>query len=489
MSVIRLSFGVVLSVVLMACSPAPESTESSASTAHPSSSAVALVDGTGVTANLTDLGDGRFRVDYLFAEPQTALIFSRSSGDYRTGSWTALDDGAALERIAGFDALLFDTPRQSAAFTVEVRFVRPEGDYAPYSAFSDGGIVLFTGQFELLPETDRDSIAALEGQLGRWVGEQPVLGVRVQSSRPMIHNGVRRESEATEVSRGSGAFIYIGDAEIFEGRSFAGVVDEGLPAWIRDSFDDDLAAVFAAYETRWGFALSERASVLFAFEGYDHPGFSNKGGASGSSLMLQSSGEGLREESDRVGRYLRWFFAHEAAHLFQTSSGVGLANSTDAWIHEGAATMMANDVLAHMASDPQAERISVYAAAYSACRDFLADGSLQDAANRNQFQAHYDCGAVIALMTDAALPDADIYEFWNALLAMVQEQDAYLAADFYAYVMDQMGADPLVIAALNELVSQDLPDPAASLLNAMELAGLSPEINEAGELIGMDPPR
>ena len=447
-----------------------------------------LVEGSGVTANVTDLGGGLFQVDYVFAEPQTALIFSRSTADYRIGAWTPLEPGAHVERIEGFDSLLFEAPVERASFQVEARYLRPDGDYSPFVAFSDGGIVVFTGQFELLPEQDRDSIAALEGQIGRWVGEQPVLGVRVRSARPIIADGRSALHETVELGRGVGSFVYIGDADLAEGESFVGVIDPGLPDWVRSSFDADMAAVFARYEALWGFGLEDRASLLFAFGGYDVPGFSNKGGVIGSAVLLDSSGGSFREESPQLQRYLQWFFAHETGHLFQNAGGVSTGSTADSWIHEGAANTMANAALAELTADPQADLVRVYRLAMRDCANALEDGNLESAAERGRFQAYYDCGSLIALMTTAALPDRTLYQFWTAMQDAALDQGRDLSAGFYLEMMSQSGADPDAIAAIAMLVTDALVDPAAAINSALALAGLHPVYDDEGQLTDMDFP-
>lgn len=454
----------------------------------PSAAADTLLEGSAITATVTDLGDGIFQLDYVFAEPQAALIFSRSAADHRIGAWVPLDAGTHLERIGGVDSILFDAPADHAGFRLEARSARPDGDYSPFVAFSDGGIVVYTGQFELLPEQGRDSIAALGGQIDRWDGEQPVLGVRVRSTRPIIADGRSGLHETVELGQGVGSFVYIGEGELAEGDSFVGIIDPALPAWIRDSFDTDLAAIFARYEALWGFELEERASLLFAFGGYDVPGFSNKGGVIGSSVMLNSSGEALREETPQVRRFLHWFFAHEAAHLFQNAAGVELADTVDSWIHEGAANAMANAALAELTDDPHADLIRVYQTAITDCTAALEDGNLASAAERGRFQAYYDCGSLIALMTAAAVPDRSLYAFWTGMQARALEQARDLDAAFYFETMEAYGAAPEVIAAIDALVSYRLSDPVNALGNALERAGLSPAFDETGALTDMDFP-
>ena len=483
----NLIYGVVVwsLCVVTGCS-ASEPTGATASAA--ASDPAPLIDGTGVTATVSALDTGAFEVSYVFAEPQTALFFSRSGGDYRTGHWSALDDGVTLERIGGFDALLFDTPRTHARFAVQPWFGQITGDYSPYVQFSDGGVAVFTGQFEVLPVADRDAVAALDGNIGYWSGDQPVLGVRILSDDRLVMNGEVLDGAAEDVSRGDGAFVYIGDGEIETGESFVGVLDRGLPGWIRTRFDSDLQAIFAALEAGWGFELPQRATVYFAFEGFDRPGFSNKGGAARSLLMLQSSGEALRNPSPRVLAYLQWFFAHEGTHLFQNEAGLHVVNSEHSWISEGGANTMANAVVGTLEGMPEGTRLSEYQRAHAGCVQSLSGGPLSSAIQRGDFQANYHCGDLISLMSWAATPNADIYMISEAVALRAQDQGG-VDTDMYLAALAELGADPGLLSQLRSLTTESLANPAAALNAAMVEAGLNPQFDDSGALQSLDFPQ
>ncbi|MEE2566885.1 hypothetical protein [Hyphobacterium marinum] len=447
-----------------------------------------MLDGTGVTAVVTALDDGRFEVAYRFAEPQTGYFFSRSGGDYRTAHWASLDDGVTLERVGGFDTLLFDGPRTEARFVVEPWFGQITGDYSPYVQFSDGAVALFTGQFEILPVADRDAVLALDGDIRAWSGEQPVLGVRIVSPDRMVMNGEVLTGHADDISQGDGAFVYIGDGEIETGESFVGVLDGALPAWIRERFDSDLATIFGALETGWGFELPQRASVFFAFEGYDNPGFSNKGGATRSLLMLQSSGQALREPSPQVLAYLQWFFAHEGVHLFQNAAGLYASTSDHAWITEGGANTMANAVLATLDGLPEGRRLAEYRRSYAGCLRSLAAGPLTEAVRRGDHEASYLCGDLIGLMSWAATPDADIYIIGEAVGGRTTDQPGTTGEMYFATLIE-LGADPAVVDQLRALVGSRLADPESALRAAMVASGLNPVFDEAGQLSELEFPQ
>jgi len=447
-----------------------------------------LLEGTGATAIVSTDGDNGFVVEFAFDQPQALMFFSRSGGDWRTGHWVALDEGVALERIGGFDAMVFDTPRTGARFRVTPWFGQIRGDYSPFVQFSDGAIALFTGQFELLAIADRDGLERLNGSLATWSGEQSMLGVQVRSDDRIVMNGAVFEGSASDISRGDGAFIYIGDGLIETGESYIGVLDRGLPDWIVHRFDADMSAIFAELEMGWESQLTDRATLFFAFEGFDNPGFSNKGGVSRNVLMLQSSGEALREPSPQILAYLQWFFAHESAHLFQNTVGLSGFNAEHAWVVEGMANTMANTIVSSLDGMPEGARINAYRVAYSGCVDSLADGRLADAPQRGFYQAHYHCGDLIGLMAWNAAEGMDIYDIGRGIAERLQWAER-ADGTVYFETLDQLGVDGALIGYFRDLVEAQPADPAMVLQTAMREAGLNPQFDSNGQLVNLDFPQ
>lgn len=442
-----------------------------------------LIAHTGVTATVTGREDGRFDIDYVFAEPHQAMVFSRSGGDHRIGAWVPQSDGVRLERLNGLDVLVFDTPRDRVSLVAAPRFVSPEGDYSPFVDFSDGGLALFTGQFELLPVADADAAAALDGRLERWQGEQPRLGVRVRSDRRIVFDGEVREGEIVHTTTGGGAFVYLGDGEIVEGRSYVGVIDRGLPDWVLASVESDMEAIFETYETRWDRPLEDKAVLYFAFGGYDQPGFSNKGGVAGSVIMLDSSGDAMREASPGLRNYLNWFFAHEVAHQFQNASPARLGDTADSWIHEGGASAMANRIVAEMDGGPT-YLDAAYAQAWAGCLPVLETGPLRGAGARGAFGAYYDCGSLVSLIAAAGAPGGDLYAIWHAMQSAAVEMDEPVSSALFFAAMRGLDAPAELTDLLRRIVVDGVADPAMALQHAMDMAGLSAEFDAQGQLTG-----
>jgi hypothetical protein len=448
----------------------------------------AQIEGADVTVVVTDLGTGAWQIDYTYTVPQSALIFGRSNGDYRSATWTPLAGAPDIQRIGGFDALIFDTPVTEFSFEIIPHTRGIPQDYTPFLAFSDGGTAMYTGQFELLAVADRAEIESLEGNLRNWTGEQPALGVRVKSERPMLLQGEQANGSVEHVSVGSGTYVYIGETELHEGRSYIGVIDEALPQHIRDNLDNDLEALFAFYEKRWGFALPTRGSIYFAFEGYDRPGFSNKGSVIGTDLMvLQASGEGLRDPDPANRARNLWFFAHEGAHMFQSKVMGQFAVGPDAWIHEGGANTMANSALANLPSVTASFIMEEYQNAFESCIQDLERGSLLTAHLDGRFYAHYHCGQLFNAAADAALTDHDLYAFWSAF-ANKLDPDRPEPAEAFFETLDELGADPRISDSIRALAYEDSIDPRKDLSRLLSLSGLEPTFDENGALVSLKVP-
>ncbi len=437
-----------------------------------------------VLATISALSDGRWRVIYIFDRPHSALFFPRSSGNYRESTWKPVTRGVSLKRLDGFDAVLMKKPMTAIEFLFTPYTQTVPKDYTPFIPFSDGGLALYTGQFELLPETDRKSIAALQGDIDRWKGEQPMFAVRVLSDKSMVHDGEVRRREAVQVSRGDGTYIYVGEASLVQGADMTGVIDPGLPGWLKQRVEPELASIFNANRALWGEGLGQKATLLFAFRGFEGEGMSNKGGAVNSLLALESSGEDLRFFHEDILIYFRWFFAHEVVHLFQNRNSVTIAARSDGWMTEGAANAMAISVLSEIGVTDDDFVLEKYGKAIDDCSEYLGDGPLIGAAQRGQFDAFYTCGDLIAQMTDAALADDDLFSFWNALLARggEAEQQQYTSTDYFDVLREQ-GAKASVIELLRSLVYEQQTDARKTLLSAMKTTGLAPRFDDNGELM------
>jgi len=79
------------------------------------------------------------------------------------------------------------------------------------------------------------------------------LPIKVITNNTLIVNGqYESDGEVKLTIQGGAPYVYTGPGRISIGSSFIGVVDSGLPSWILENFDDDLAQLFDFYEGAFG---------------------------------------------------------------------------------------------------------------------------------------------------------------------------------------------------------------------------------------------
>ena len=425
-----------------------------------------------IRVTATERNDGLWRIDYEFAVPQDSVLFSRSNGDYRVNTWTPLDGAAPVERIGGFDAMVFDAPTQAASYLIEPYKEAVPKEYDPYLSFSDGGVAIFTGQFELLPAESREAIEALGGDLGNWQGEQGEMKITIRSGASMLMNGEKYQGEMSYQSRGGGTYVYVGDGTIQEGDSYVGVIDEMLPEHMRLTLDQDLATIYDVYETRWGFTLPERATLYYAFGGYEDPGYSNSGSVLGTLMVIRSKGDNLRDPHPEIRFRNLWFFSHETAHMFQSVSFGQLMSGPHSWIHEGSADAMAYGVLYGLDADASNLVHEGYQKAFDDCHTFLEQGSMATAHFDGRFRAHYVCGQIFTAAMDAALQAHNVYDLWNAAAGRSEAHIGQPDEAFFGAFID-LGGEEQIVNQIRVLLTEELENPELQLTALVESSGLA----------------
>ena len=447
---------------------------------------VKLIEGSQVTAEIHPLEDGQWRVDYVFETPQTVLAFPRSTGDYRRRTWRAEAGTPDIERIEGADAIVFDKPSLTASFEVTPYARRLPRDYTPFLKFSNGEGAIFLQQFEVDAFERREDL--VEASSDRDVeGLALRFGARVISEKSLLMNGVEHQGQVEYIAEvGDQEYIYIGNLPLEQGESYIGVIDPELPAHIRESFDDDLARIFAALEERWGFALAKKSTVYFAFGGTRFEGLSTSGSvAGGDTLVLRASGKELLEPDETVRRRILWFFAHEAAHLFEGGRGMAVGSNSQAWWHEGSADAMAHDLLSHLGVDSEAYLLKAYRQRIDECGVELERQPLIGAWG----QVPYICGDLVAIIADSALVDHNLYDIWNTFidLAPADLKNADID-DFFLTTLSDMGGSTDTVEALRSLIQDRQENGRIAILKAFEAAGLEYELDSYGALTSLQLP-
>jgi len=276
----------------------------------------------GITVAVTRVASGDWTIDYVFPTPARIWFFPRSNGDlegkpWRPQSWTVETPGVRLERIGRYDALTSATPLRRVRLRMRP-FAHPlMADYTPALAFSDGGLAFYSDHFLIVPMASLDAVRALPPDLERaQIVQPPVTLMLNDRGRRLLLRGRALRGKARFALGDTDTYLYSGDARVIETATFAGVIDAGLPGWVRTELDQFTPQIMALYNQRLGTPTGGRPMALIAWQGADKPGWSLGGSVLDRMVVMQISGQRVLARTPDVLAQMRWFIGHESAHFW-----------------------------------------------------------------------------------------------------------------------------------------------------------------------------
>lgn len=295
---------------------------------------------------LTHVAADKWRADYVFSEPVTAIDLGPQVGQYRRQAWLPLTAGVTLSSGDDREAL-----RSAAALTrlsVEISAFDAfaEGQYAPINRFSDGGWDFYLG----------------------FLYGTPRQGDRERSMDVTLHvQGLANETVAPpgKADAELSGYAYFGPGKPVRAGDLDLILDPQVPAWLIATLQDTSAKVSAFYERVFQRKLNYVPRVSVAMIGFDGPpgSFSIKGGALGGGIVFRLQGRALADDHPKKRLYVQALVAHEIAHLWQNSLARGGIGEDAPWIHEGGAealmlaAMRDTGIYSEPAADQYAQRL------------------------------------------------------------------------------------------------------------------------------------
>lgn len=424
-----------------------------------------------LTLVMTHSADRQLTAGYRLRAAATALHFPQELGGYRAEVWKPTDsafrwvkegDGERVERADG-------RPFQNVTFTIPIDYRALPKSYAPFSPFSQGGALVYSGQFHACaasPCVQPDALSISIEAPGETVGV----------------DGRRTPDRDQFVSRDDGTSIFIGTLEPVNADGFVAIIDPGLPVAARQHLDRSLPRAIQDLAAIYG-ALSFKPELYVSID--DEPEkngqISTQGGTLPRQIFMHFDGVNAKE---RVGAgnplWLDWFFAHEAAHLFQQDkSGKLVGDDRFAWMHEGAADAMAALAMVRRGSVERAYVLNRKREAEAACAAGLRTTPLSRASAEGKFDLHYQCGLIMWLALDQDLRRAGrdgLADLNRALFAALRSGQAWNESQFFRLV-GELGVSSPLTTAVKTLADGNSRDAIEALSVAGKLAerSLEPE--------------
>ncbi|MBO9713815.1 hypothetical protein [Sphingomonas sp.] len=444
----------------------------------PSAAEARAKDSTGVEVTVSRSGAG-WVIDYRFAHAAPVWFFPRSANaldkaPWRPRSWTVETPGVTLEHVGHYDMLAGNgAPLRHVRIRMKPYAEPLIGDYTPALAFSDGNLALYSEQFFPMPAASREAVVALPGDLnGVELETTPATLRLVDSGRRLLFKGRATEGRLSVPLGDAGDYVYSGDAALTENAAFAGVIDAGLPAWVRGQLDDFTPRLFALYRERLGAPATGRPIGLVAWQGAEKPGWSLGGSVLPGTIVMQLSGKRVLASDPQVLAQLQWFLGHESSH-FWLGQTVRYSRRAESWITEGGADLLAIRAIETLA--PGYDAHEKLQQELDECLQRVGPGEALGASDdRNQFRAYYACGALMMLAAESVSKrkGGDLFGFVRALIG-AKHADGSINADDWFTAFAAAGANPAIAVRLRDYVDKGDADPRGMWTAIFDSAGIA----------------
>ncbi|WP_404409877.1 hypothetical protein LG272_04950 [Pseudidiomarina marina] len=372
-----------------------------------------------ITLSKSEIG---WTVTYQLNEPVSQLEFVRSPNNSRATRWQPLTDNIEIAWQNGSEVIRSQNgePFTEAAFTLDASYTTLPKDYAPFSPFSDGGMLVHTARFFACAES-----------CGAAHHEWP-MAVNLTTNDYMLVDGQLRLGFHEWLDRDSGRAIYIGSQPPETFSALVAIIDPALPSSLRQNMITELPMIMSYYTKELG-ALSQTPTLFASYSDFDGGYYGHQGGVLPNQVFMHWYGEQALDNVDEQNTL--WFFAHEIAHLFQ-GAGLKYSSSDEAWIHEGAAELMSylytdaklaksNQLVQDAVRKAQTECV----ASWPASEPFVIVG-------RINFKAHYSCGLVANAELHAQLQAngirSGIFALWETYSELVADGAAADSETYFA---------------------------------------------------------
>jgi len=358
---------------------------------------------------------GEWFVQYTSHVPINSIEFPFSPDDSRQHRWQLLDEQFTFLQSGTSDAVI---RKDNSSFT-QVKFkltptyIHLPKAYAPFSPFSDGGLLIHTARFFGCSE------------LCSVFDNQWYLSLSIDTTENIYHDGKLYKNNVAWWDKNDGSKVYIGPQQIKHEPSYTSVIDRGLPKNISNALSQTLPKMMDMLAERYG-QLSEKPMLFASFGQTQAAHFGRQGGVLPNQVFMHWYGKlpekGLHQEYE-----LLWFFAHEAAHLYQGNIGGGLDEHL-AWIHEGHAEYIAMELLLEFLPDAHLYTEQLLQRAQQTCDQYHQDKNSGRLVAQADYRLFYQCGLlaydlIAQANTKQGSDNSSIDALWLALVKASAHQE------------------------------------------------------------------
>ncbi len=320
-------------------------------------------------------------VSYQSSKPIQAVMFANSPDSSRLQRWHLLSTEFSFNYINDREVI---SRKDGAAFTfiklkLTPNYLHLAKNYAPFAPFSDGGMLVHSGRFFACANI-------CSGRENIWA-----MAVKAPLRDNIVVDGKVYLSETSWWDKNEGQKFYIGKQVVEANRDYNAIVDPMLIGHIGKQLQETFPRMMTFLAKSYG-ALQHKPMLFASASTTEDGSFGHQGGTLSKQIFMHWYGD-VKHQKRNAFETL-WFFAHEAAHMYQSIPGKAITPA-DNWLHEGHAEMMAKKII--IALLPQYRDLveSRVSKAIANCEAVTKGSSLSEQVNTGNYQSLYDCGLYI----------------------------------------------------------------------------------------------
>ena len=411
-------------------------------------------------------------VTYKLPYPVKELIFDRQTNKFREELWKVITDNQTIkikdnkEVLVSTKGELFDT----AKIKVKTFDKKLQKDYEMFLPFSDGGLLIYTGHFNLYPNGPSYDLSTIKKDAVFAFNLIPSENEHVAlvgniSSNPIVWKD----------TKGDGTYLYFGKVRPVHSKDAIIIIDSGLPKWVRDDTSKMMSELYVLYKEKMKATLSFKPTVFFSYKKSHDSGFNYGGGVLPGLVQLRISGTGWNKRSKAGQKQFIKFLGHESSH-FWNGDMFHYGKDDGAWMHEGSAELFSFKTLEHYDIINSNEFEELMNEQLNKCIMGIQGISLNDSAKHRKFKNYYTCGAFISLISERAIqiryPHKNIFDLWALIFKKARSNNNKYSEQMYFESLSELSGSDKMSSLLKKFISQNHGNLSSVVLNLLQKASI-----------------
>ncbi|HIA64441.1 MAG TPA: hypothetical protein EYN93_16385 [Planctomycetaceae bacterium] len=433
---------------------------------------------------ITHVASDNWRFTYDLSRDARSIFLGPKTEKYHAASWE-LPDGFYILVEGPYSYLERRDGKPFRQVAIDVTSYRQIVPYAPQPfGLFDQGTAVNTGPL---------GFAARVGEARMMMSFLPKYSFVGLPDETVLVPGKKR-GMVTEIDLPSqGLFVYFGKLQgLYETDRTQSILDTRFPSTLRKPYLSAVKAYASFYDRRLPHSAPEKLVIMVSYQVDNDPLVANRllslgGNAQHFQIMAKARGPQTLTADRQDIQKMQRFFAHEMAHIWQTSLGRDNAR----WFNEGEAEMLALYALEHHGHITHVEVAQNLSARVPQCVESLRRTSLLEAHRRGEPQANYTAGAlVIASALSAISADGtqeDITALDRALQTRPISERRKQPLEAFQATLKQLGAEPKAVDAIGTFIRVHHDDPFAAVRLLFDSTGLAYSVD--GTTLTIEPVR